>query len=584
MRRALIVLSATCLIAPPLAAQTTRYEPPTPAKSTTGDIQLGLWNSDITGSPVVVSRYAPANLTSGLGLLNLQSFPEWGNLQLRLDARDAADQKHALTFDVNRVLRSTTTFSRFLPRFGHDPLTNLEAATTHGRVLRHTDLDPERQYETRDSILEHRTELQPSGLDALTVGFNWRDQRRSGYHQSTQISHCDNCHVYSQSRPIDEKQTDLGFDAAVAFARGYLKAGYTRRQLREDEPPPTLTFDRALQPELRTPIFDNRVQFDALNGALPVDVLQEVEKDILKADLHLSDLAGFVVTANGVWSDATNTFAELQSDYQGYSFSATRGFRDNKLRLRLRGRAYFIDNDDVFVDVVERPNLAPANVAGLTYRDIYGLDPDFTRLSSRSRDVYEATADLNVKLGKKAGSLMLLWNFQDVDRTYYEVLPGETKTTTNVLGAVWRPRPAKGLRLTVDYRHGFVDNPYMLVDGACSTLVSPGPLASPLDPRAAQYYQQREAQIAETTASAESWDDVRVRLNYSRSGKVNLTGSYRYWSGDNQAGDLTDWSRTNQLAMVSLSAMPSPTWDAYVSYSYQKTEMSNPICLPVFDG
>ena len=44
--------------------------------------------------------------------------------------------------------------------------------------------------------------------------------------------------------------------------------------------------------------------------------------------------------------------------------------------------------------------------------------------------------------------------------------PGETKTSTNVLGASWRLTPAKGVKLNADYRHGDVERPLMIVNGA----------------------------------------------------------------------------------------------------------------------
>lgn len=584
MRRLMLIAVGAALLRPPVLAQSvTPPEPQVPDKTTTGEIQIGGWHSSLSGSPDVVSRYRPSDLTSGLGLLTLASHPRWGDVKLTLDARDGADQRHTLALDVGRSVRSLTTYSRTYARLGHDPLTNVETATTSGRVLRNTDTDPFRDYNLKDGLLEHRTEIQPRGLGALTVGLSYRDQRRSGHHQTLNVSHCDNCHVYSQSRPIGEKQRDLGLDAKLSWLEGYLRGSYTRRQLRQDTASISLAYDRALQPELRTAIFDNRVQYDSLNGPLPVDVLQDADKNVGRLELHLSKLLGFVLSANGVWSDVRNKYADTRADYQGYGFTAARGFRKNQVRLRLRGRYYTTETGDVFVDTVERPNLAPAAVAGRTYRDIYGLDPDFTRRSSLNRDVYEAGADFTLKLGKRSGNLTGLWSYQGIDRASYEVAPGETRTDTHILGLAWRPRPAKGLRLSADYRHGFVDNPYMLVDGACSDQTTPGPFASPLDPRAGQYYVQRAAQIAETTASPQSWDELRLRASYARS-KLIFTGSYRYWNGDNTAGDLSDWSRTRQAMTASLTLLPKPSWDAYLAYTWQRLENANPTCIPIFDG
>lgn len=582
MKRVLGLAAFLGSMALPLAAQTAgQATPASSGASVEGNVEIGYQSSSLEGVPDFVSRYRPADVDRPVGLLNLAAHPDWGDLQLSLAAYHETDQDHFLRFDVERVLRSTTTYTRLLPRFGHDPLTNLEAVTAHGRVVRHTDTDPAARYDLKHGLLVHRTEIQPEAASALTLGFNFRDQRRGGARQATTISHCDNCHVVSQTQQVDEKLQDVGVDARFDWMKGFLRGEYRHRTLRQREPSVELLYDRALHPELRSPVFDNRIQFDALDGPLPVADLQDADKDLGRLKLQLSDAAGFSVHAGGVWSSTDNRFTGAQARYQGYDLSAARRF--GKANLRLRARAYFLDNDDFFVDSVERANLAPPPTAGRTYRDIYGFESDFLRQSVANRDVYEANVDLSYRIGRRLGSVRALWKFKSVDRQHFEVAPGRTKTTTNELGVAWRPRPARGLRLRADYRHGFVDDPYMNVNGACSTLVSAGPLPNPFHPEAAQYYEFQSARIADTTADAGSWDDVRLRASYGKS-KLNISGNYRYWNGSNTTGDLTDWSREQQSATVVLATMPEPRWDAFASWSWQRLELGSPACIPVFDG
>ncbi|MCG6925118.1 MAG: hypothetical protein LJF30_07400 [Acidobacteria bacterium] len=580
MKNILIVAVGIVLLAAPTVAQTsdTNFEPPDPEADTTGNIQAGVWNSDISGNPEIVAPYSPADKTGALVLFTLKSHKEWGDVDAGVQWLDENDTRSFLNFDIGRTLLTRTTYRRFTPRLGHDPLTYAEAVTAHDRVLRHTDTDPDAVYGYENGILEHRSELQ---LGVASVGFNFRDQRREGAHQGLIVSHCDNCHVSGVTRPIDESQQDIGLDAKVAWTKGFLEGSYTRRKLRQDVTSIDFLYDRARHPASGLPIFDNRVQFDSLDGLLPVDVRPDTDKDIIKVNLQQA-AGAFSLTGNGVWSNTENLYTSNESDYQGYFFSAARPFAGKRARVRFRGRYYETDTGDYFFDTVEREGVAGPH-AGKTYRDVYGIDVDYNRQSSLNRKVWDLDADVTFKLGRKAGRLAATWNFKDINREYYQVAPGETKTTTNILGLQWRPRPGRGLRFNLGYRHAWVDNPYNLVGGACSDQVTEGPLASPFDPRAAPYYTMRDAKIMDTTASAGSWDEIKLRGSYSK-GRTMVTGLYRYWNGTNTSGNLTDWDRTNQTGTVTFAWMPAPTWDGFVSYNYQKLENSAPGCIAIFDG
>jgi hypothetical protein len=580
MKNILMAAIGVALLAVPAVAQIpdTNLEAPDPEAGTTGNIQAGVWNSDISGNPEIVAPYSPADKTGALLLFTLTSHPTWGKVDAGVQWLDEDYSRSFLNLDIGRTLLTRTTYRRFTPRLGHDPLTYAEAVTAHDRILRHTDTDPDKVYGLEDGILEHRSELQ---LGAATVGFSFRDQRRKGAHQTLIVSHCDNCHVNSLTRPIDETQQDIGLDAKVAWTKGFLEGSYTKRTLREDVTSIDFLYDRARHPASGLPIFDNRVQFDSLNGPLPVDVRQDTDKDIIKVNVQQA-AGAFSLTGNGVWSNTENLYTSNKADYKGYFFSAARPFAGKKARVRFRGRYYETDTGDYFFDTVEREGVAGPH-AGKTYRDVYGIEVDYLRQSSLNRKVWDLNADVSLKLGRKAGSLTGTWSFKDTNREYYEVAPGETKTMTNILGLLWRPRPARGLRFNVGYRHAWVSTPYSLVGGACSDQVTDGPLASPFDPRAAPYYTMRDAKIMNTTGVAGSWDEFKLRGSYSRN-RTLLTALYRYWDGTNTSGNLTDWERTNQTATVTFAWMPAPTWDGFVSYNYQKLENSAPGCIAIFDG
>lgn len=543
------------------------------------EVRVGGWDTSVDDSPDVAAEY---ETTDGGVELDLDAFAlrDWGHFALAVQALDGDDYDATIDFDVKRSLRSHTEITGLLHRLGHDPLTNLEAATSHGRVVLHTDLDPLRDYEISYGVLDHRTELQPRSSPNLTFGFDYRLQEREGHRQALAVSHCDACHVTSQSRPVDETTEDAGIDAALAWKGGTARVSFNHRTFEEKTPFITLLFDDALHPELRLPIFDNRLQYDSAQGPQPIHAVPEISKDVGKIALVFDDVGGFVVTLDGVWSTTENEMTGLEADYQGTSLAAVKTFGD--YRLRWRTRALSIESDEIFVDIAEPAGIAGPQ-AGRTFREIYGFDPDFLRQSSLDRQVLESKLELSYRIGKKAGTVRLGWDFETMDRDFYEVAPGETETTENVLGLSWNARPKRGLRLSAAYRHGAVDHPFALVNGGFSTLVSPQ-VPSPFAPAGAQYYEFQNARIADTTASPESWDELKLSLGRVFDDQSLLSASYRYWDGDNDDGDLTDWSRTNQTATVSYAAMPAPTWQWYVAYTWHDSELLFPSFVPIFDG
>jgi hypothetical protein len=394
------------------------------------------------------------------------------------------------------------------------------------------------------------------------------------------VSHCDTCHVTSQSHPLNEHTRDARVQAKVAWRGGHARASLGSRELRHNVTNLWLTFDDALHPENRNPLFDNRLQYDSAEGPQAVDLWPDIDKDTSRLDLHLDNLAGFVVNAGGVWSETENRYTGLTSDYTGYMVNAARRF-GSKTRLTWRGRAYSISSDDVFVDTNERVTQAGPH-GGQTYEDVYGVNYDWWRRSALDRDALESKLDLSHRLSRKAGTLKLQWEFKSIDRDHYQVLPGEYETTRSIYGLSWRARPGKGLKVNASYRHASIDNPFMLVNGACSTLVSPG-VGVPWDPTTPQYDDQHQAQIAETTASPSSWDELKAGLSYSF-GKTTLSGSYRFWDGDNRDGDLTDWERSNQSATLTVWSAPTQDWEMYVAYAWQDSELESPMCIPIMDG
>lgn len=547
--------------------------------TTEASVTIGAWDASSDGSPDAVAEYEVLEGGPVLGV-TVASHQSWGSLLVEADARHSDDLTSGLDFDVARVIRSTTTYDKLFHRLGHDPMTNLEATSTNGKVVFHTDLNPDMDYDLKYTVLDSRTEFQLPSLKALTLAVDVRDQKREGHRQAYTTSHCDTCHITSQNHPLNERTTDTTLEAKVAWSGGHVSASTTARELRQNYSNVMLTFDQALHPEQRTDVFNNRLQYDSEEGPQAADLWPDMDKTVNRLDLVVNQIGPFAFNAGGVWSETANLYTGLKSDYAGYLANLA-GALGSRVRLSWRGRVYTVDNDDVFVDTIERTTPGGPQ-AGRTYEEVYGLNYDWWRLSSLDRDVIESQVDLAYKLGGKGGTLKLTWDFDTVDRENYEVLPGETETTTNAVGLSWRARPAKGWKLDTRWNHAEVDNPYMLVNGACSTLVS-GAYPNPFNPETPQYDDQHQARIAETTASPSSWDEARFAASYSTGG-TTFSGSYKWWDGGNNDGDLTDWSKISQNATLTAWSAPSEQWEWYVAYAWQDQQLDAPVCIPVFDG
>jgi hypothetical protein len=541
--------------------------------------EIGWYGASTDDSPDMAAEYYDTE-SGPTANATVSTHQEWGSLYFLGAFQSSKTNAGELDFDIKRTVRSHNSYNKFVHRLGHDPMTNLEATSFNGKVVWHTDLDPDQEYEMDYSVFESRTEFQLASLRAVTLGAEFRQQQRKGHAQAFTTSHCDNCHIYSQSHTLDEETSDATVDLKVAWKGGYVKGAFSSRSLEHGTSSVPVQFDDALHPELQVPVFDNRLQYDSDVGVVPADLWPDAEKDKTRLDLVLNDVGGVTVTANGIWSKTENTYTNLQSDYTGYILSAAKGWKSG-WRFRWRGHAYSIDNDDVFVDVNDRVSIAGPH-AGQTYEDVYGSNFDFTRMSALNRDAFESKADVSKRFGRKAGTLRFTWNYDTIDRENYQVLPGEYKTTTNLVGASWRARPAKGWNFEANLKYASVDNAFMLINGACSTLVS-AQYPNPWNPETPQYTDFHNARIADTTASASSWGRADLRLGYT-SGKTTVFGKYIYYDGDNSDGDLTDWSKTNNTALVTVWSAPTETFNWYATYTLMESDQDHPVCIPVFDG
>lgn len=545
---------------------------------TTGSVAFGGWATSTSGLQERVNEYSPTGENLELRF-DLATRSEDVTFDMRGGGSDSTTQDFFMDLDVKRQLRFKVDFIKLLHRLPHDPGTNLAAAMASGKTLQHDDLDASAQYSERFSLMSSHLEWHPESLSRLTLGLHARGQVREGIHQSMNIAHCYSCHVTSQSRSLHERTSDVGVSARYEFSRATGVLQYTHRTLDQGGARTLMTYDRTYHPVTGLYVFDNRSSFDSRNGPLPVDYQPETTKDSVRLDFNFPDVARGTVDAGGVWTRTRNDLSGLDSKYLGFATSGGHKLTP-RLTVRWGARYYTLSSDDVFVDIVEPVGIAGPQT-GQTYQDATGFVPDFWRYSSLDRDVFEYDASATFRIGKRAGTLTGTWKGEAVDRDHFEVAEGQTKTLSNRITLVWRPRPTTKDTLRFEFSHLWVSYPFTNTNGSCATLTAPG-TGSPFT--GTQYYLIYDSRVADVSGLPDSEDALRMTYTHRFSARTTFTGALRWSDSDNTTGDRANWHRDNLTAVLSVWGAPTDKAEWYANYSYGDYALEMPACVPLYDG
>lgn len=546
-----------------------------------GTVQLGGHGTSEKDNPARAAEYATTQ-SGPDAAVSLQYNADGFYLGLESLALSSDQQKHALTFELGRMVRSHTTFSKLPHRLLHDSLANLAGAISDVKVVYATDTDPFARYGIRYDEFTNRTDIQIPGASWLTVSTHYREQWRQGHVQALSTSHCYSCHIVSQTRALDHHTKDAGIAATATFAKWSISASASARDAREREGAPTRLYERAQHPNLRTPLFDDRVTFDERNGPLPFGWYPTQEKDTYKLTVANPDLFGFSFVLSAATSELTNTHTGNQVDYDGVSLSLARKLSE-KARLAVYIRSYSIDSTDYFYDSPE-PAAVAGPYAGKTYRQRYGFDPDYLRLSALDRDVVEGNLRLAYKLGKLT-TFTAQYQARQIDRANYLVAPGETTTLEQKLKLQVAARPTKGFQLRGSVTYADISHPFMALNAACNpNPLQTTPAPSPLAPGSTQYYQIHDARVADLTASPSRFWEAKASASYQFGTSTLGNLSLQWWDGENDDLDLTNWSKNVQAVTASVSWVPTERVQTHVGASYGRRETETFVCIPLMDG
>ncbi|MGQ9834418.1 MAG: GSU2204 family CXXCH-containing (seleno)protein [Thermoanaerobaculaceae bacterium] len=546
-----------------------------------GTVEIGGHGSQEEGSPNRAAEYQ-STMSGPQATVSLRARQEKLFLALESHARSSDSQKHTLTLEVGRLFRSHTTFSKLPHRLPHDSLANLAGAVSDVKIVYATDTEPWASYGIRYDRLENRSTLQIPGAPWLSITTQFQEQWRQGRTQSLSTSHCYSCHVVSQGRAVDQHTRDAGISVRASFGNWSLTGTVSSRQFRERGETPTRLYERAEHPNLRKPLFDDRVTFDERNGPLPYNWLPTQEKDSWRATLAHANLWGMSLAATYAHSKLTNTHTENTASFDGLTVSLARAL-SRKTRLSLFLRSYSWDSSDYFYDSPE-PAAVAGPYVGKTYRQRYGFDPDLLRLSTLDRDVVEGILRFQARL-RPSTSLAAEYQVRNIDRVHYQVAPGETATLEQKLKLTLSIRPLHKLQLRAQGVLAHISHPFMALNAACTleplqTNATPSPLA----PGSVQYYQIHEARIADLTASPARYSSLRLSATYPLTPRSSATLVASYWDGQNDELDLTNWSKSSAAVTATLNFAPMPKLENYLALSVGTREMETRVCIPLMDG
>lgn len=546
-----------------------------------GTVEIGGHGSQEEGSPNGAAEYQ-TTVSGPQATVSLRSRQENLFLSVESHAMSSDQQEHSLTLEVGRLFRSHTTFTKLPHRLPHDSLANLAGSISDVKTVYATDTEPWAAYGIRYDRFENRSTLQIPGAQWLTISTHFQEQWRQGRTQSLSTSHCNSCHIISQGRAVDQHTRDAGVSMRANFGNWSLAGTVSSREFRERGETPTRLYERVEHPNLRTPVFDDRATFDERNGPLPYNWLPSQEKDSWRATLSHANLWGMSFAATYAHSKLTNTHTDNTASFDGFTVSLARAL-SRKSRLTFFLRSYSLDSSDYFYDSPE-PAAVAGPYAGKTYREVYGFDPDFLRLSTLDRDVLEGILRFQVR-PKSTTSLVAEYQARNIDRVHYLVAPGETATLEQKLKLTLSTRPLKKLQFRIRGEVADISHPFMALNAACTLeALQPEAAPSPLVPGSVQYYQLHEARVADLTASPSQYASLRLSATYLLSPSSSATLVANYWDGKNDELDLTNWSKSSAAVTATLNFVPLPKLENYLAASIGTRELETRVCIPLMDG
>ncbi len=645
-------------------------------KSFNGSVTIGASVNDIKDDASLVAKYNKQYKSDLLPLIEIKgSYDKDARIDFFGRYVHPEDQKYYLKFDGNRIFRFQSNYLKYFHITPKQDLRNLEAhagvdfrdnanttilvpdgnadpvavpgfpivpstgTTSLGQIgsatVYNTDLSQRSNFGKSVSEWSNSLKINLPSLEGVTFGVEAKVLTRKGFDHSTVSAHCSSCHVTGYDKRIDENTTDVApfIDAKLGkLTVNYrLKStSFTNKAYQE------FKYDRTGSPLDSSNPFRNRAMFDNTDGYLPANNAPDSEKNtnILKLRYDFSKNSNLVVkgvVSNAINHETSGSYDILRGKYDKSLELDTKSIdlryntKLNKdLRLSLSGYYRTVENDDVFVDVVERTNppAAPGGaqtllngLLGNSYNTstnfaAVGIEPfpgsnltfDLTRHSLYNRDEYGLGLDVDYKVSDALTLLGGLYMDKiERDNAHDFEITEETTKYTLKLGAKYKV--AKNLKTRLSYRYINIDDPFIYFKAGCAEFYQrPGDLSSYDDTNGTEphayynvpvgmyrwdalygpvVYDRRKASMSiEPTGEHQ----IALDINYLPSDRLSVDLSGKYKTAKNDDLKTYEWKRNILNTGINLGYMLNDKISLYAGYNYLGEKYDSIICASYYDG
>ena len=555
------------------------------------------------------------------------------------------DQQHELGIDAGRVFKLESEYSVLEHHMDHDTLSHI-GATAFGdvfgnqpRVTSNATIGnpenskiytPTAEYGVNAAVTEavdaaHEQYAQEMSNDYIITRREWKNEadltlpmlpnvtfhagvrieEREGLKQSISTSKCNNCHVSSDAKEIDELTEEYTLGATGKFGILTVEYEYLNRSFQEDG---TSAYkDYASSNTVHGNIVDDdHLLYGEGSTELEYGATPDSDKDshLIKARLdlpHSTTITASYVKAE-IEADKDATYEThsylltdtdtLQSEFE--SFAVKGATRIGDLRLAVRGSQYEIDTDSytVYFPELENNNVLVKDSTGYLYDTYYDQNYSFDAYqthdeTAESREVQEFGFDAVYRLARYT-TVRFDYEYEEIDRDEDEL--GDTETNTFKLSANSRIGKTLKLRGSVEYQD--IDEPFQgaLVgigqdpdNWTSIALLNTADFKNVDDNNSAVYYWNSvyPSRTLESTSQPDEVWEGKFSATWNVATNMSLTAYIRARMEEN---DDVDYEQKTYVPGVTFWYAPNSKLNLTMAYNFNLQETENKMCVGWYHG
>ena len=625
----------------------------------TGSWELGMSGINTDDNAARVNEYGSVRAEDGVSLapqLDLEFEKGGFILEIESETMGPRDQEHALELDAGRVFKLGSEYSVMERHYDHDELNHI-GATVNGDVFGNqprvtspkTIGNPESSkiYTADDytndptnGVLEygvnpaltsaidnaHAQYQQEMDNDYIVTRREWKNEasltlpmmanvtfhagsrieEREGLKQAITTSKCNNCHVSSDAKEIDERTEEYTLGAVGKFGLLTVEYEYLKRSFEENGTPAQENYTGSTTFHGNV-VDDDHLLYGAGTESMDYGTTPDSDKDshLIKARIDLpsnsSITASYVKAEIEADKDADPTAGyiltdtdELVSEYESFAIKGSTRIGD--LRLSLRGSQYEIDTDTYTTYFAARdanntyPSGTPYDFAtgptsinhDFDHDGLMGGDASVAhKATAEGREVQEFGFDAVYRLARYT-TVRFGYEYEEIDRDEEEEL-GSTETNTLKLAA--NTRFGKDLKARISFKYQDIDEPFK---GALVGINQdpnnwqPVVAKDKAAGRVSYYWNDvYPSRTLETTNQPDEVFETKISTTWNIANNMSATAYIRARLAEN---DDVDYEQNTYVPGVTFWYAPSNKLNLTMAYNFNLQETENKMCVGWYHG